>query len=60
VVAVSLTIETTVAALPNTGPGESIFIAASIMIVAGYFFARSRLLAREAVIVVNDNINGRL
>jgi uncharacterized repeat protein (TIGR01451 family) len=54
------TIETTVAALPNTGPGESIFIAASIMIVAGYFFARSRLLAREAVIVVNDNINGRL
>jgi hypothetical protein len=54
------TIETTAAVLPNTGPGTSIFIGAVIVMVAGYFFARSRLLARESAIAIEDKINGGL
>jgi hypothetical protein len=43
-------------ALPNTGPGSSLIIAGAIMIVIGYFFARSRLLAKEAAMVSSDFI----
>ena len=51
-------VQTTAAALPNTGPGTSIVLAASILILAGYFYARSRLLATEAFIAVQDNNSG--
>lgn len=51
-------VQTTAAALPNTGPGTSIVMAASILILAGYFYARSRLLATEAFIAVQDNNSG--
>jgi PKD domain len=37
--------------LPNTGPGTSVFIGAVMMVVVGYFFARSRLLAKELELV---------
>jgi uncharacterized repeat protein (TIGR01451 family) len=54
------TIETTSAALPNTGPGSSLFIGAVIVMLAGYFLTRSRLLAKETAIAIHDNINGGL
>ncbi len=37
--------------IPNTGPGTSLFIMSVVAIIFGYFFARSRLLARELDIV---------
>jgi uncharacterized repeat protein (TIGR01451 family) len=59
------TVITTVASvttttLPNTGPGASLFISFIAVLVAGYFFARSRLLAKEAVIAIHVNREGAL
>jgi uncharacterized repeat protein (TIGR01451 family) len=54
------TVELASAQLVNTGPGSSLFIAAGIMIVAGYFFARTRLLAKETTIAIEDTVNGGL
>lgn len=45
-------------ALPNTGPGTSIFIGAAVVVIAGFFFYRSRLLAKEARIAVIENSGG--
>jgi uncharacterized repeat protein (TIGR01451 family) len=53
-------VETTAAALPNTGPGSSLFVGAIIVMVTGYFFTRSRLLAKETDIAMHDTINGGL
>ena len=50
-------IETTVAALPNTGPGSSLIAVGAIVILAGYFFARARLLADESMIAVRQQAN---
>ena len=44
----------TVTTLPNTGPGTSVAIAFVITVFAGYFFARSRLMAKELDIVRAD------
>lgn len=46
-------IEVTTTSLPNTGPGTTVAIAFAVTLIAGYFFARSRLLAKEATIVRN-------
>lgn len=54
------TIEMTAAKLPNTGPGSSLFIGALVIVIAGYFFARSKLLAAEINIAVQENISGGL
>lgn len=54
------TIETAAAVLPNTGPGTTLFLGAVIVILAGYFFSRARLLADETTIAVHDNISGGL
>ena len=51
-------VATTVSGLPNTGPGNSLIIAAAIVIVAGYFFARSRLLSIESGIAIRENNGG--
>ena len=40
--------------LPNTGPGSSLIIGFSLTLIIGYFFARSRLLAKELDIVRAD------
>lgn len=40
--------------LPNTGPGASLIIGFSLMSIVGYFFARSRLMAKEIDIVRTD------
>jgi uncharacterized repeat protein (TIGR01451 family) len=44
--------------LPNTGPGTGLFISFGVALVAGYFLARSRLLAKEAEIVVETQVQG--
>lgn len=54
---ITKTIETASTALPNTGPGTSLAIAGAIVIVAGYFFARARLLVDESVIAVHQSAN---
>lgn len=52
------TIATTSASLPNTGPGSSLIIAGAIAVLAGYFFFRTRLLADESVIAVQETTSG--
>jgi uncharacterized repeat protein (TIGR01451 family) len=47
-------------ALPNTGPGTSIFIIFIITTVAGYFYSRSRLLNKEALVAETIVAEGRL
>ena len=41
--------------LPNTGPGTGLFIAGAIVILAGYFYSRSRLLAKESSMVLHES-----
>ncbi len=41
------TVEQINGSLPNTGPGETLAVAFVVTTVAGYFFARSRLMAKE-------------
>lgn len=37
--------------LPNTGPGANLAVGFGITVIAGYFFSRSRLLAKELDII---------
>ncbi|MGH7234021.1 MAG: hypothetical protein ACREF7_01055, partial [Candidatus Saccharimonadales bacterium] len=53
-------IASTTTSLPNTGPGNSLIFAAIFIVIAGYFFARSRLLALESSIAIQDNNGGSL
>lgn len=49
------TIETTTTQkLPNTGPGESLAAAAIIVMVSAYFYSRSRLLAHESNLAIQE------
>lgn len=48
------TTETVTTTLPNTGPGEALVIGAGLTTIIGYFFARSRLMAKELDIVRNE------
>jgi uncharacterized repeat protein (TIGR01451 family) len=48
------TIETTAATLPNTGPGTNLLIATFIVVVAGYFYGRARLLAQESDLAIKE------
>jgi len=54
------TVAATSTSLPNTGPGAGIILAAAIAIVAGYFFARARLLVHESVLVMQESYSGTL
>ncbi len=40
--------------LPNTGPGTSAAFACTVTVVVGYFFARSRIMARELELIKSD------
>lgn len=40
--------------LPNTGPGSGLVIAGAVVILAGYFFARTRLLVDESMLVIQE------
>lgn len=51
-------IESTSSTLPNTGPGANMFLAVSMTMVIGYFFARSRLLHKELDIVRAEYTTG--
>lgn len=48
------TTETVTTSLPNTGPGEALIMGAGLTTIVGYFFARSRLMAKELDIVRNE------
>lgn len=50
------TVQTVAASLPNTGPGSSLFIAAVIVVAAGYFYGRARLLSKESVLALKETI----
>jgi hypothetical protein len=47
-------VEQAATALPNTGPGTTITIGAIIAAVAGYLFSRSRIMARELLIIRDE------
>lgn len=50
-------VEIATTTLPNTGPGTSLIIGFTLTTVVAYFFARSRLLAKELDIVRTDFAN---
>lgn len=50
------TVETASTTLPNTGPGSGVIIAAAVVAIAGFFYYRSRLIAKESVIAIKSNI----
>ena len=52
-----LVVQQAAANLPNTGPGTSLFIAAAIMVLGGYFYSRARLLQEESTIAVQEAAN---
>lgn len=51
---ITKTTEQVVQQLPNTGPGTSLTVAVGFTVFVGYFFARSRLYAKELDIVRTD------
>lgn len=51
------TVETGTTQLPNTGPGTTLFIAGLVVVTAGYFYARARLLALESNMALKDAAN---
>lgn len=44
--------------LPNTGPGEALVIGGVLTTIVGYFFARSRLMAKELELVKQEYSSG--
>jgi uncharacterized repeat protein (TIGR01451 family) len=50
--------ETVATTLPNTGPGTSMALAGAIFLIAGYFYSRSRLLATEVDIELQETTAG--
>jgi hypothetical protein len=40
--------------LPNTGPGTNLLIGSAIVIIAGYFYSRSRLLTKESRLALQE------
>ena len=51
-------IQTAAASLPVTGPATNLAITALVVVSAGYFLARARLLAYETNVVIRDNNSG--
>lgn len=47
-------VEATAATLPNAGPGTTLLLAGLTMILAGYFYARSSLLAKESNLALRE------
>jgi hypothetical protein len=48
------TTETVTKTLPNTGPGETLAAVVGFTVFVSYFFARTRLFAKEIDIVRTD------
>jgi hypothetical protein len=53
-------VELGVTTLPNTGPGTSMIIVTILFATAGYFYYRSRLMAKELSIIHKDYSSGCL
>ncbi|MEK7059679.1 MAG: hypothetical protein AAB971_02905 [Patescibacteria group bacterium] len=51
------TIEGAATTLPNTGPGTSLLLTATVVIIAGYFYGRARLLSRESELAIQGVAN---
>jgi uncharacterized repeat protein (TIGR01451 family) len=49
------TVEAAAATLPNTGPGTSLFIGSVIVVIGGYFYGRTRLLAKESNLALQES-----
>jgi fimbrial isopeptide formation D2 family protein len=54
---VAKSVEQTTKSLPNTGPGTTLTIAAAIASLAGYLFSRSRIMARELLLVRDEYLS---
>lgn len=50
------TVEAATTSLPNTGPGTTLFVGSVIVMVAGYFYGRARLLAKESNLALRETI----
>jgi hypothetical protein len=50
-------VEQAATALPNTGPGTTVAIGAVVATIAGYLFSRSRIMARELLIVRDEYLS---
>lgn len=55
---ISTTYQITTTQIPNTGPGSSMLMSIMAFTVIGYFFARSRLLAKEVDIIKAEQTAG--
>lgn len=51
-------VENTLGTLPNTGPGTTMLVSSLGFVIVGYFFFRTRLLAKELDIIKADEIAG--
>ena len=51
------TIAETATSLPKTGPSASMIIGTAVAVLAGYLYARSRIMAKELAIVRRDYIS---
>ena len=49
------TIATQSTTLVNTGPGTSLFAVAFVVVLAGYFYGRARLLSKESALALQAN-----
>jgi hypothetical protein len=50
-------VEQAATALPNTGPGTTVTIAAIVAVVAGYLYSRSRVMARELLVIKDEYLS---
>jgi hypothetical protein len=50
-------VEQAATTLPNTGPGTTLTIGAVVAVVAGYLFSRSRIMAKELLIIKDEYLS---
>lgn len=55
---IALCAQNTVSTLPNTGPGTSLVVTFLSVCIIGFFYSRSRVLAKEVEIIKYDYANG--
>lgn len=51
-------VEQAVSTLPNTGPSASLMATLAVVIIAGYFYFRNRILAKELIIIRKEFSSG--
>jgi len=50
----------TTTSLPNTGPGDGLIFGAIVIVIAGYFLARSKLILKESRVAIENNCGGEI